>query len=407
MAGWDGSKMVAPLSIGDVASAVNESSGDLGTLCRSSHMNIWAKYKPENLSSDHYITEQQRKNNNYGLSATQYTSPDSAAGTYWTWTKPASKYRIFDFVKVTDAGVPSTEVGYTLNDVAPCRGFYSGSSTSQLSTYQYWVGQNTQLAVNFWVIDSGNDWGIPLSDMGGIGSWYLCLAVKKDTTHIYFVTSSSTLANGATSITVPKDTNNYFGSSETTYNAYVCLANKSKTSWFPVSSDSSLRFMPLPLTAPSIANILFHLNSGSYSAWLTSAYRKTSGAIADRRKVWYYLWGRNTTNLAVTITTLNLELVTGDTMEQAAVTTTVLTTKSYVGTSAITIPVTGTGGTALDGDGDTVYIGYTQLPTLTSGTIFVRTKGYNSNNTLLFSTIAEVTDYSPTPPPTPIDPDRQ
>jgi len=45
---YDSSSQIvsAPVSIYDVQRALGKSSGDLGTLCQSSSINQWSKYKP-------------------------------------------------------------------------------------------------------------------------------------------------------------------------------------------------------------------------------------------------------------------------------------------------------------------------------------------------------------------------
>lgn len=62
--------ITAPVSIDDVKSVLGESSNDLATLCKSSNINMWAKYKPtiypSNFPSDWY----KAGDGNYGLNIT-------------------------------------------------------------------------------------------------------------------------------------------------------------------------------------------------------------------------------------------------------------------------------------------------------------------------------------------------
>ena len=44
--GWNGTYLYKPVSMSDVKSAVGSSSNDLATLCTSSAINMWSKYKP-------------------------------------------------------------------------------------------------------------------------------------------------------------------------------------------------------------------------------------------------------------------------------------------------------------------------------------------------------------------------
>ena len=41
--------ITAPVSIEDIKEILNESSNDIATLCKSSNINMWSKYKPVNL----------------------------------------------------------------------------------------------------------------------------------------------------------------------------------------------------------------------------------------------------------------------------------------------------------------------------------------------------------------------
>ena len=63
-------KIVAPVSIDDVKSVLGESSNDLATLCKSSKINVWAKYKPTVYPSPFPDDWYKAKDGNYGLNIT-------------------------------------------------------------------------------------------------------------------------------------------------------------------------------------------------------------------------------------------------------------------------------------------------------------------------------------------------
>lgn len=63
-------KIVAPVSIDDVKSILGESSNDLATLCKSSKINIWAKYKPTVYPSPFPDDWYKAKDGNYGINIT-------------------------------------------------------------------------------------------------------------------------------------------------------------------------------------------------------------------------------------------------------------------------------------------------------------------------------------------------
>lgn len=62
-----GGKITAPVSIEDVRTVLGVSSYDLGTLCKSEKINMWAKYKPVRYNKMAEITENERAATNYGL----------------------------------------------------------------------------------------------------------------------------------------------------------------------------------------------------------------------------------------------------------------------------------------------------------------------------------------------------
>lgn len=63
-------KIIAPVSIDDVKSVLGESSNDLATLCKSSKINMWAKYKPTIYPSPFPDDWYKAKDGNYGINIT-------------------------------------------------------------------------------------------------------------------------------------------------------------------------------------------------------------------------------------------------------------------------------------------------------------------------------------------------
>lgn len=63
-------KIIAPVSIDDVKSILGESSNDLATLCKSSKINVWAKYKPTVYPSPFPDDWYKAKDGNYGINIT-------------------------------------------------------------------------------------------------------------------------------------------------------------------------------------------------------------------------------------------------------------------------------------------------------------------------------------------------
>lgn len=67
--------ITAPVSIHDVQQALNVASGDLGTLCKSYFINIWAKYKPVNNTRLHYMGQWDALNNKWKTPGTPGFTP--------------------------------------------------------------------------------------------------------------------------------------------------------------------------------------------------------------------------------------------------------------------------------------------------------------------------------------------
>ena len=82
-----------------VGQTIGVASRDVGTLCSSSLINKWSKYKPVRYNTLSPITDVQLKEVNYGLDVSSNTNLDTP--TEWTYLKPsggyAQPYRLGDF----------------------------------------------------------------------------------------------------------------------------------------------------------------------------------------------------------------------------------------------------------------------------------------------------------------------
>lgn len=63
-------KITAPVSIDDLKNLFGKGSGDLATLCKSSKINVWAKYKPTDYNAAFSDNWSKGKDGNYGLNIT-------------------------------------------------------------------------------------------------------------------------------------------------------------------------------------------------------------------------------------------------------------------------------------------------------------------------------------------------
>lgn len=129
----------APITTTDLATVLQTSSHDVGTLCSHENINKWAKYKPVRYATTTKLTEAQLKSTNYGLQAyalpnvienvnksfSNSTSMSTIIGTptEWPYRKPtggsSSPYRMGDFLNATNIQQP----GYNRNAVVPANNF--------------------------------------------------------------------------------------------------------------------------------------------------------------------------------------------------------------------------------------------------------------------------------------------
>ena len=94
--------ITAPVSlVGDVAAVLGDSSTDLGTLCQSSKINMWAKYKPvpwDSVTVDRNSNWFKGNNGLCGLNIpTASGTPDDIYNLQWGYAPPSSYFRLGDF----------------------------------------------------------------------------------------------------------------------------------------------------------------------------------------------------------------------------------------------------------------------------------------------------------------------
>lgn len=79
-----------PINIVDVKAALGDSSNSISTLCKSSKINMWARYKPVSYAKNFDITDAERAAVNYGI--TIPSTIDTVAGVFadnlWGYSKP-------------------------------------------------------------------------------------------------------------------------------------------------------------------------------------------------------------------------------------------------------------------------------------------------------------------------------
>ena len=134
-------KIVAPVSIDDVKSVLGETSNDLATLCKSTKINVWAKYKPTVHTSPFPDDWYKAKDGNYGINITvengknnwkdligEYSKTNNGYGNLYNRPTGGANapYRLGDFRGYFHAANPEVK-DYLTNNV-----FIRDSDTNQI-----------------------------------------------------------------------------------------------------------------------------------------------------------------------------------------------------------------------------------------------------------------------------------
>ena len=194
--------------IGDVAYVLGKNSGDVGTLCSSTDINQWAKYRPiEKAGFTGRLTDAMRKAEDWGIgNIPQWSSktlanmvnfwakgntssanlPDIGLKVEW-WTKvlPSTKYRLLDFV--ADVGMKGYWHGAEA-PIAPISDALEISFSGQLDVL-YPKGAESAETLSFKDFTNWDDF------------YFGVVFAAPSSSTIYIVTQSVTLAN-ATDFTV-------------------------------------------------------------------------------------------------------------------------------------------------------------------------------------------------------------
>ena len=208
-----------------VANTIGVGGNDVGTLCTSSKINKWSKWKPVSYQTMGSLTLDQLKEINYGLTTTPVTNPDDL--TEWLCIRPSggssSPYRLGDFRNYNHAATspffPISDFDVNKLDTSTCR-------------------------IDFMFNTGGSDTLIGLSDFIGttIGALYIGVILNDGTTN-YIKTSNVNLNDGAAYIEFPIKTG-YFEKFIGALNAKIVLCTLPFTSVTPLSSVTGNTYYP-------------------------------------------------------------------------------------------------------------------------------------------------------------------
>lgn len=234
----------AGLTLSEIKSVLGESTLDLGSLCKSVKINPLAKYKPLNINTWQTLTEAQRKNSEYGIGPTEYsTNSDTAITKMWGYTKPTSYFRALDF----DGYRHDARFGVATQN--PTVSLISSGAGLPLVMSPYREGD------------------ISLTEFSEVFTaykdWYLCIVFKFSyynvnntlVTATYYKTPSTTFGSGGIDVTISSTeaaTITKGATGEISY--YAVLSTKSATT---LSSSLVSNFCSLPIFEGQSYNDLY------------------------------------------------------------------------------------------------------------------------------------------------------
>lgn len=192
--------ITAPVTMQDVRTVLGNSSTDLGTLCKASQINIWAKYKPVVLALVDTVSQFDKTNNKWYSWATWWKGQTGTCGLVpyvlrsaadvvnycsgglngWSYSHPyggsASPYRLTDFAS------------YYHRALAPISNF-------RMETY------NTQDAAMVCGLTQSSDTQLTLADLNNFDNYYLAFyAKRRNQSDTKVLTAQKTLGNNGNAI---------------------------------------------------------------------------------------------------------------------------------------------------------------------------------------------------------------
>lgn len=215
----------APVSIYDIQQILGNGSTDLGTLCRASQINKWAKYKPERINKIGIITHAERRFNMFGFTKysqpyneTSLLNPAKHYSDYWGYNKPRGgdynePYRLTDFVKNPNDPQQTINLeGYRHQAVVPV----SSELVNALSYYRngyYLINKAEQNTITFIAYENPSA-DFLMKDLVPLEVDSYCIVVERYTTNPLepnaspvaaesYIGSAMSVANPQSSVTIP------------------------------------------------------------------------------------------------------------------------------------------------------------------------------------------------------------
>lgn len=176
-----------------VAQTIQENSSDVGTLCKSTKINKWSKWKPVRLNTNGSgITLQQLTGTNFGMQIPSSTTNDYLVALEdWEYIRPndASGYRLGDFRNYHHTAVNPMHI-------------FNPSSLNALQTVPIKIEAESA---------PSNTYQIGMGDLFNADNLYFGVVFKRDVGTLYAQTATTTLAQGGLSLEIPTNSPILYG----------------------------------------------------------------------------------------------------------------------------------------------------------------------------------------------------
>ena len=228
-----------------VGQTIGVASRDVGTLCSSSLINKWSKYKPviyPVIATAGIANWWKTLDGNCGFAIPEYSNINNLVtaiinGVTWNYNKPtggaSSPYRLGDFR------------GYAHNADIPFGAFY-------VPTNEYNNSASSVVRASM-LISLGEIDSLTITDIDKIKDWYFgCYMIKSSGSTLYprYITTANTVSDGVSSVEIP-----IYGLPAGTYYVYPFLCQNPRASLdIPESSNTFVAFDGITRETVDIAN---------------------------------------------------------------------------------------------------------------------------------------------------------
>lgn len=266
-------KITAPVSISDVQTVLGRGdTSDLATLCKSSNINMWARFKPTVYPAPFPSDWYKAGDGNYGITIPVYTTIKDLYAAYhisgdtnhrngYTYSQPhggsASPYRLGDFR------------GYRHDAEPPIGGFMADANVTQ--------SQGVTGSCSYRLTSAtGDDGQFTFDEMRDLKNCYFGFALFKNGTAVYWKTASGTVSSDSASTMSVKLGGSGTSLATGTYEAVPFLST-AKYDTGAIQNAVAGKWYPIPNA--STPTVVITTTQGSLAMDMKLTYDSSTGAI--------------------------------------------------------------------------------------------------------------------------------